>query len=360
MPVSADLLRILDVNLNRAREALRVIEDYARFVCDDADAAAAAKNCRHDLRRIVQTCGADALLAARDILGDVGRETRTPAERHRDDLEAVVRAAFGRLTEAARGLAEYGKLLAPAAAEAAEQLRYAAYELEQRVVLRGTLRQRFRAVRLYVLLTEALCRHPWLATAEAVIRGGAQCLQLREKTVDGADLLRRARQLRALTRAHGVLLAINDRPDIARLCGADVLHVGQQDLPVADARHVAGAAMLVGKSTHTPEQFDAAAAEQPDYLAVGPMFDSATKPQPHVAGPETLAAVRPRTALPLVAIGGMTPANVGAVVAAGADAIAVCGAILSAADPETAARALREAIDAAHARYRANTREAPA
>ncbi len=355
-----DVLRILDVNLNRAREALRVVEDYARFVRDDADAAAAAKAGRHDLRRIVEICGADALLAARDILSDVGRDSRTPAELQRDDLESVVRAAFGRLTEAARGLAEYGKILAPAAAQAAEQLRYAAYELEQRIVLRGTLRQRFRAVRLYVLLTEALCHGPWLTTAEAALRGGAQCMQLREKALDGAELLRRARQLRELTKAHGALLAINDRPDIARLCGADVLHVGQTDLAVVEARHIAGAAILVGKSTHTPAQFDAAAAERPDYLAVGPLFDSPTKPQPHIAGPGTLAAVRPRTSLPLVAIGGMTPENAGVVIAAGADVIAVCSAIIGVADPEAAARAFRQAIDAAWAqRPRADAEASP-
>jgi thiamine-phosphate pyrophosphorylase len=338
--VNGDLLRILDVNLNRAREALRVIEDYARFVRDDADAAGAIKQSRHALRDIRAALGAAALLAARDIVGDVGRDVKARAELHRADMEEVVRAAFGRAEEAARALGEYGKIVAPVAAQAAETLRYQLYELEQRVVLRGTLRQRFRAVRLYVLITASLCRRPWLETAEAAIRGGAGCLQLREKDLDGGELLRRARRLRELTAAHDVLLAINDRPDIARLVHADVVHVGQTDLSVAEARHVAGASSLVGKSTHTAEQFAAARAEAPDYLAVGPMFATTTKPQEHIAGVPTLRAVRGQTELPLVAIGGITAASADEVFAAGADCVAVCGAVIGADDPEAAARAI--------------------
>ncbi|MCK4342190.1 MAG: thiamine phosphate synthase [Phycisphaerae bacterium] len=338
--MDAEVLRIIDANLNRAREALRVIEDYARFVRDDADVAGAVKSCRHELRNVVEALGQKALLAARDIVSDVGRDLKTPEELHRGAPADVIRAAFARAGEAARVLGEYGKLVSPAAAAGAEALRYRVYELEQRIVLRGDLRQRWRAVRLYVLLTEALCRRPWLETAAAAIRGGAGCLQLREKQLEGRELLRRARQLRDLTAEHGILLAINDRPDVAKLAQADAVHVGQDDLSVKEVRRVAGADMLVGKSTHTVQQFEAALAEEPDYLAVGPMFPSETKTQAHIAGPETLAAVRPLTELPLVAIGGITAENVSQVMAAGANCVAVCAAVLGAEDAEAAARAI--------------------
>ncbi len=337
------ILRLIDANVNRSREALRLIEDFARFVLDDADAAAAAKRCRHQLRSIVEAVGAGGLLAARDILSDVGRGTKTDSETHRTCEEEVVRAAFGRLSEAARVLGEFAKLLGPAPAAVAESVRYQAYELEQRIILRGGLRRRFRAVRLYVLITASLCRGPWLETAAAALRGGADCLQLREKAMPDGELLRRARQLRALTCDHGAMLAINDRPDIARLARADIVHLGQDDLPVREARHIAGANLLVGKSTHTLEQFDAACAEEPDYIAVGPIFPSGTKPQPHIAGLPTLAAVRPRTDLPLVAIGGITAADVAQVRSAGADCVAVCAEVIAADDVEAAARALRAA-----------------
>lgn len=345
-PMDADVLRILDVNVNRARESLRVIEDHARLVLDDADAAAAVKRSRHDLRRFISAVGAEALLSARDIDGDVGRTVKTAAEMTRTTAEDVVRAAFGRLGEAARCLGEYGKLVALPAAEAAEKLRYAAYELEQRIVLRGQRRARFRQVRLYVLITAALCRGDWLETAAAAIRGGAGCLQLREKGLEGGELLRRAQQLRDLTARHNVLFAVNDRPDIARLSGADIVHVGQDDLPVAAVRRIAGTGLLVGKSTHTPAQFGAALAEEPDYLAVGPMFPTPTKPQEHIAGPPMLAQVAGRTALPLVAIGGITAANVEEVLRAGANCLCVCAAVISAADPEEAARSLAARIAA--------------
>ena len=343
--MDADVLRIVDVNVNRAREALRVVEDYARFVLDDAGSAAAAKQCRHDLRAVIEATGADALLAARDIINDVGRDAKTARELQRDTTADVVRAAFGRLSEAARVLGEYGKLVSESAAAAAEKLRYRAYELEQRILLRGMRRRRFRDVRLYVLITEALCRRPWLDTAAAAIRGGAGCVQLREKQLGDGEFLRRARQLRELTEAHGVLLAVNDRPDIARLARADIVHVGQDDLSVRDARRIAGADLLIGKSTHTLPQCEAALADEPDYLAVGPMFQSETKPQPHIAGPETLAAARQMTDLPLVAIGGVTAESAPQLIAAGASCVAVCAGVITAEDVEAAARVLRSAIE---------------
>jgi thiamine-phosphate pyrophosphorylase len=136
-----------------------------------------------------------------------------------------------------------------------------------------------RAVRLYVLVTAALCRRDWLETAAAAVRGGAGCVQLREKGLGDAELVERARRLRALTREHNALLAVNDRPDIARLAAADIVHVGQDDLAVGEVRRIAGTGILVGKSTHTVAQLEAALAEEPDYVAVGPMYQSATKPQ---------------------------------------------------------------------------------
>lgn len=342
-PDSDAALRLLDVNLNRAREALRVIEDYARFVRDDAAAAADAKLARHALREIADAVGAAALLGARDIRGDVGRDRKTAGELERGTIDDVVQAAFGRLSEATRGLGEYAKLLSPQAATAAETLRYQGYALEQRIVLRGGLRARFNAARLYVIITAALCRTDWRETAAAALGGGADVLQLREKTLADDELLSRARWLRGLTREHGALLALNDRADIARLCDADIVHVGQDDLPVDAARRIAGAGVLVGKSTHTPEQFSAALDEAPDYLAVGPMYPTATKPQDHTAGLETLRLARGQTELPLVAIGGITAERAPDVFAAGATCVCACAAVIGAEDAEGAARALRNA-----------------
>jgi thiamine-phosphate pyrophosphorylase len=342
--VDAGTLRILDVNINRCREALRVIEDYARFARDDRDVAQRAKLARHELRAIVGACGPEALLAARDIAGDVGRDQKTESEHARDGTEAVVRAAFARLQEAARSLGENAKLVSREAAQRAEKLRYAAYELEQIVALRGAARQRFAAVRLYVLITEALCRRPWTAVAEAALRGGAGCLQLREKTLPDRELLRRARALRELTRRYGALLIVNDRPDIARLSAADGVHVGQDDLPVRDARRAGGADLLVGKSTHSAEQLRAALAESPDYVAVGPMFASVTKPGANVAGPAFARTAVELSTLPVVVIGGISAANSAAIRETGAGCVCVCSAVIGADEPESAAREILAAF----------------
>jgi thiamine-phosphate pyrophosphorylase len=336
--MDSTLDRLLDANLNRAREALRVIEDYLRFACDDADAAARAKSLRHQLAALRTKLGGDQLLVARDVAGDVGREQKAAGERARDSLDAVVRAEFGRLAESLRALGEFGKLGDAPAAAAAERLRYAVYELEQCVLLRAQLRERFRSVRLYVILTEALCRRGWLETAESAIRGGAGCIQLREKNLPDAELLRRALRLRELTAAHSVLLIVNDRPDIARLGGADGVHLGQEDLSVAEARRIAGGRLLIGLSTHTREQLDAAVVQVPDYIAVGPMYPSATKPQPHVAGQGLLAEAVLRTSIPIVAIGGIAAERASELAAAGARCLCVSSAVISADNPEAAAR----------------------
>lgn len=340
MKPDADVLRILDVNLNRAREALRVVEDYARFALDDADAAAAAKQSRHDLRQIVEQIGAENLSAARDILSDAGRDSKTPSELARAGPEDVVRAAFARLSESARCLGEFAKIDHPAAAARAERLRYQGYELEQRTLLRGPLRARFRAVRLYVIITESLCRGDWRGVAEAALRGGASCIQLREKNLSDAELLRRARALCQTAHLHDALFIMNDRPDIARLANADGVHVGQDDLGVREARRIAGGRMLVGKSTHTIEQSHAALDEQPDYLAVGPMFPSPTKPRDPLAGPQLLTAAAGSTDLPIVAIGGVTADNARGLYAAGASTVCACSHVIASADPKATAAAL--------------------
>ncbi|MFO0838210.1 MAG: thiamine phosphate synthase [Phycisphaerae bacterium] len=339
MPDS-DVLRLIDANANRAREALRVVEDYCRFALDDADAALTAKRARHALRDALKCTDDTARLAARDAHNDVGREQKTPQELQRESPEDVARAAFARLTEATRSLSEFGKLVAPSLAAGVESIRYTAYELEQRVALRGDARRRFRACRLYVIVTAALCRLDWRETARRAIRGGASCVQLREKSLSDLDLLQRARDLRQITRAAGALLIINDRADIARLADADGVHVGQEDLPVAQARRIGGGRLLVGKSSHTVEQFDAAVAESPDYVAIGPMFASATKPQPEIAGIDALAEVAGRSTLPIVAIGGIDGSNLARVRRGGAACICVCSAVISSTDPEAAAREL--------------------
>lgn len=344
--MSPTVARILDANVNRAREALRVIEESVRFGADDAETTGVMKQIRHDLTAAVAGLDATVLLSSRDTAGDVGTTISTDSERSRQSVEDVVTAAFKRLSEALRVLEEYGKTVDSQFAAAMEQLRYRIYDLEKRVRFEPWRRFRFAAVRLYVLITESLCHGRWIDVAEAAIDGGAQCLQLREKTLPDGELIRRAESLRTLTRRQGVLLVINDRPDIARLVEADGVHLGQEDMPVAAARRIVGPRILIGRSTHTLAQVRAAMSEGPDYIAVGPMFATATKPQDHVAGPETLKAALKELDRPHLAIGGITTENVTTLTAVGCRCVAVCSGVISRPDVSAAARALRKAMDA--------------
>jgi thiamine-phosphate pyrophosphorylase len=206
-------------------------------------------------------------------------------------------------------------------------------------------RTRLRNARLYILITESLCRFGWFETAAEVLAGGADVLQLREKALPDRELLRRARRLAALCREYDAVCIINDRPDIALLCGADGVHLGQDDVTVAQARRIVPAEAILGISTHTLEQAKEAVAAAPDYLAVGPMFATSTKPQDHIAGPETLAAVQRQCSLPLVAIGGIDQTNAPTVLAAAPCCLCVCRAVVSHPDPRAATSALRAAVD---------------
>src|SRR4051812_23297312 len=192
--MNGPVLRILDANFNRAREALRVIEDYARFVLDDDAVCGAFKQLRHDLATATSRW-IDTALLARNTPDDVGTATKTQTELRREDMAAVVIAAGKRLGEALRTIEEYLKTVSPQDAAAVESIRYRFYDLELRVV--RTLRpiDRFAAVRLYVLVTESICQRPWLEVATAAVEGGADCLQLREKDLESGELLRRVKTL---------------------------------------------------------------------------------------------------------------------------------------------------------------------
>ena len=327
--MNGPILRLLDANSNRAREALRVLEDYARFVLDDAVVSNDLKVLRHDLTDISRTWTADAILW-RDTPGDVGTSNKTAGELQRQDLASVVVAAGKRLGEALRAIEEFLKINAPASSEKVEALRHWFYDIEQRIDQTLRPAKRFANVRLYVLITQSVCRLPWLEVAEQALVGGADCLQLREKDLDSGEFLSRARLLVEICRRHRALCIINDRPDIAVLSGADGVHVGQQDLAPADVRKIVGSAKLVGVSTHNLEQARAAHGSGADYIGIGPCFVSGTKTRDFVAGLEIARDVARWAPIPAVAIAGITAANVDEVIKAGVHAVAATAAVCSA------------------------------
>lgn len=176
----------------------------------------------------------------------------------------------------------------------------------------------------------------------AALGAGTRVVQLRAKNALGRALLCEARDLVELCHAHGALLIVNDRLDVAMAAGADGVHVGQDDLPQAAARAVAGPDLLIGVSASFPEEALAVEREGADYLGFGAMYPTPTKPDAEYAGPQMLAEVRRAVRLPIVAIGGITLENAPAVLAAGADLVAVVSAISGVPEPGRAAKAFLE------------------
>jgi thiamine-phosphate pyrophosphorylase len=194
--------------------------------------------------------------------------------------------------------------------------------------------------RLY-LIVEAAAE----AVLEPALDGGVDIVQLREKEADDEAIVAAGRRFRAICERHGALLIVNDRADLALACGAHGVHLGQDDEAVESVRATVGEGMVIGLSTHSPEQIAAANATSADYIGVGPVFETATKPGVPAVGLELVRHAAAHATKPWFAIGGIEPGNADAVVAAGARRLAVVRAIRDAPDPRAAARSLIDALE---------------
>ena len=194
------------------------------------------------------------------------------------------------------------------------------------------------AARLYLV-----CDRRSDAFLHAAIDGGADVVQLRDKDASDEEILEAGARFRVVCAQRGVPFVLNDRPDLAVACGADGVHVGQEDMPVAEARAIVGEERIVGLSTHSPAQVDAAAGV--DYIAVGPVHATPTKPGRPAAGVELVRYAAEHVRIPWFAIGGLDAGTLGEAVAAGARRAVVVRAITQAADPRAAAAALRAALE---------------
>jgi thiamine-phosphate pyrophosphorylase len=202
-------------------------------------------------------------------------------------------------------------------------------------------RARLRAARLYLVIEAVAARD----VVPAALRGGVDVVQLREKDAPDDEVVAAGRALRAVCDEHDVLLVVNDRPDLALACAADGVHVGQDDESVSRVREAVGPELVIGLSTHNASQVEAAErAPEVDYLGVGPVYETATKPGVEPVGLELVRHAAAHARKPWFAIGGIDAERVRAVAEAGAERVAVVRAIRDGADPERAAAALREAL----------------
>jgi len=348
--------RIIDANFNRAREALRVIEDYCRFNLNCAPLSGQAKEMRHKLSSGIARLNAGQLLASRDTPGDVGVGQTIENAIGRADLNDSLTAACKRLPEALRVIAEALRSVEPGIADQIERLRYVGYTLEKDIALFADAQDRFSKVRLYVLINSNLpavrLSNPpaeVFAIANQCIAGGVDCLQLRAKDIDADKYFVIACEFVKMCKDAGVISIINDRADIAVASGADGVHLGQNDLPIEQARKLQMTPMIFGKSTHSLTQLNAAVAELPTYVSLGPVFATPTKPEAKPVGLDYVKRALPiltDTGVGHVAIGGITESNIEALLAAGARTIVVSSAVTNSPDPKAACKKLKQKIAA--------------
>jgi thiamine-phosphate pyrophosphorylase len=322
------LYRILDANLDRAREGLRVIEEWCRFGLNQAELTGLCKQLRQELG----SWHRNEFRLARDTPADVGTEITHIQEESRANIAAVLQANLGRVQEALRVLEEYGKVYSAAMGLACKHMRYRVYTLESQLLLQER-RQRLQSTSLYLITAPS---DTLAETVEAALRGGVRLVQYRDKNPDDTVRLMLAKSLRSLCQRYQALLIVNDRVDLALAADADGVHLGQQDLPVEATRQLLGPHRLIGRSTTNPAELKRAMEEDVDYIGVGPVFATPTKADKAVAGLDYVSYAAVHSTLPWFAIGGIDHRNLPQVMQAGAQRVAMVRAIMQAADPSDA------------------------
>jgi len=337
--VDPAVLRLLDANLDRAREGLRVAEDWARFGLNRRDLVAALK----DLRQQLGSCHLPSYRQARHTASDSAAGLGHPAQAQRLDSQAVVAANCARAQEALRVLEEFGRASNPGLAAVAEACRYRLYDLETQLLADQSRVERLAAARLYLITAEV---PHLLEVVEQALKAGVKLVQHRSKSTNDLQRYQEALALRQLCNRYGALFIVNDRLDIALAVDADGVHLGQTDLPPAIARRLLGPDRLIGQSSHCLEDLQRAQAAGCNYVGVGPIYATPTKPGRQPVGFDYLRIAAANAQVPFFCIGGLDASNLQPVLAeTGATAgFAVVRAVMEAADPAAATKELLELI----------------
>ncbi len=325
-----EMNRLLDANINRVSEGIRVIEDIARFVYNQKEFSKELREKRHYLRKLFIQKDND-FLNSRDTKKDVGIEiTKDSLLDKKSNIKHVVLGNFKRIQEGLRSIEEISKISCDySISKEVEALRYSFYNLEKEFM--GSLKPEI-PLGLYGITAENFSngRSNYEVVTE-MIKSGIKIVQYREKYKSLREKLEEAKILCELCKKNNVLFIVNDHVDIALMVDADGVHVGQEDMPVSEIRKILGANKIIGLSTHSVEDADKAVLQDVDYIGVGPIFPTTTKDRTAV-GIEYMEYVEKNINLPYIAIGGIKEANLLQVVEKGARRIALVSEIVGADD----------------------------
>ena len=336
----ASVARMIDANLDRAREGLRVVEDWCRFGLDRLDLVKPLKHWRQQLGQHHQEIYKHARSTATDSAAGLAH----PAQESRQHPSQVVAANCARVQEALRVLEEFGRAQNPDLATTAASIRYGLYDLEVSVLRADRRSERRRKLDASTVCLITAPGDDLLQRVDAALSAGITLVQYRAKEGNDRNRLEEARSLAALCHSRGALFIVNDRIDLALLVDADGVHLGQEDLPTSAARALIGEDRLLGRSTHALPQLKAAESEDCDYFGVGPIYATGTKPDRTPQGLDWARQASDHATHPWFAIGGIELGRIAELRAAGVRRVAVVSAIMAATDPGAASRDLLQAL----------------
>ncbi|TYQ18389.1 UNVERIFIED_CONTAM: thiamine-phosphate pyrophosphorylase [Acetivibrio alkalicellulosi] len=332
------LYRIIDANINRASEGVRVLEDLARFYYNDKNICGKLKEIRHGIRKEVMS-HLPSLLDSRDSHKDVGLEVSKELKiDSKTSMIELITANFKRLQEALRAIEENLKVLnLYQLSKSYEDFRFSVYQLEKEFFkLEMPKRKIIDLKGLYCITAHEFSNgRSNIEVVEKMINSGAKIIQYREKYKSHIEKYKECVKLREMTKESDVIFILNDHIDIAMMVKADGVHLGQDDLPVEKVRELVGEDMIIGLSTHSPKQAQAALSQGVDYIGVGPIYKTYTKKDVcDPVGLEYLEYVVKNIDLPYVAIGGIKEHNLSEVLSKGAKCVAMVTEIVGADDIE--------------------------
>lgn len=333
---SGSVLTALDANMNRALEGLRVCEDIFRFAVRNS-LSSEFKFLRHGIADASACFSGSQLIASRDVESDAQKFVDTEGEGRREGLADLFRANIRRSAESVRSLEEFSKTINPGAGAAFQDIRFRIYDVEKKgwaLLQRNSLLEKLQ-YRLYAIIDSSFVRKESMAdTARILVNSGAGVIQLRMKESPDSEFLSIARELGSICRSSGGLFIVNDRPDIAALCDAHGLHLGQVDMSPSEARKITGENMIIGLSVHCRDEALRGCESDADYIAIGPVFPGVTKTGEFLDGigidaVKEICGVMTR---PVVCFSGITLENIHAVMETGCSTAAVISSLYAGGD----------------------------